>query len=62
GELHQLSLMHADNLNVWSAAATFKETAVGGPTFGYPGPSGQLILIWTGTDKAHHLNIATIQN
>lgn len=59
---HQLSLMHADNVAAWSATATFRETSTGGPAFGYPGPSGQLLLIWTGTDKAHHLNIATIQN
>lgn len=59
---HYLSLMNASAISAWSTPVSFGETAVGGPALGYPGPSGTLLLAWTGTDSAHHLNIATIRS
>ncbi|HEX6122473.1 MAG TPA: glycoside hydrolase family 3 N-terminal domain-containing protein, partial [Ktedonobacterales bacterium] len=39
---------------------TLNETALGGPSLGYVGTAGRMLLGWTGTDAAHHLNLATI--
>jgi beta-N-acetylhexosaminidase len=36
------------------------ENALGGPALGYVGKVGQVLLSWTGTDPAHHLNVAGI--
>ena len=40
--------------------ATLNEQSFGGPLVGYVGAGGQMILVWTGTDLAHHLNVATL--
>lgn len=40
--------------------STFSDTAYGGPVLGYMGDVGKMLLAWTGTDSAHHLNIATL--
>ncbi|HEX6544178.1 MAG TPA: glycoside hydrolase family 3 N-terminal domain-containing protein, partial [Ktedonobacterales bacterium] len=36
------------------------ESALGGPSLGYVGNIGRVLVSWTGTDPAHHLNIATV--
>ncbi len=43
-----------------SDKAILGDTALGGPVLGYIGDVGQMLLAWTGTDSAHHMNIATI--
>lgn len=40
--------------------AILPEQSLGGPTLGYAGASGQMIMMWTGTDPQHHLNVATL--
>jgi hypothetical protein len=59
--VHSLNLM--DTANFMSSpgpVTTFAETATGGPVLGSVGVAHRLLLAWTGTDPAHHLNVATI--
>ncbi len=56
-----LNLMDSGSLTSWvGPITTFAETASGGPSLGSVGVARQLLLAWTGTDAAHHLNVATI--
>jgi hypothetical protein len=57
-----LCLMYANTITSWSAPVTFNEYAMGSPALGYQGPNGSVLIAWTGTDSAHHLNIAVIRN
>ena len=57
---HKLNLMFAPSLSFWSAAVTFNESSPKGPVLGYIGSSGNILLVWIGTDHTHRLNIATI--
>ncbi|HET9110624.1 MAG TPA: hypothetical protein VFN78_07360 [Ktedonobacterales bacterium] len=42
-----------------TTSATLDEAALGGPALGYIG-DGRLALMWTGTDRLHHLNFAAL--
>jgi glucose/arabinose dehydrogenase/PKD repeat protein len=57
---HTISLVFGDTISTWSAVVLLPESANGAPAIGYPGPNGTLILVWTGNDTGHHLNIATL--
>ncbi|WIG61003.1 MAG: Beta-hexosaminidase [Ktedonobacterales bacterium] len=59
---HSVSVRFTPNVSQWplSNKTTLGEAAFGGPALGYGGNVGQTLLAWTGTDSAHHLNIATL--
>lgn len=58
---HSLNLMDTGNFTQWPGpVTTFVETATGGPALGSVAGASQLLLAWTGTDAAQHLNIATL--
>lgn len=62
---HHVNVLYALNLNEFTTnnvKTTLAETAVGGTVtrWNYHGIAKQIYVAWTGTDKAHHLNIATI--
>jgi hypothetical protein len=40
--------------------ATLSEWALGGPELGWRGATFTVVLVWTGTDLYHHLNVATV--
>lgn len=50
------------NWNTANSQATFVETAISSPALVYngDGTTTKVLLAWTGTDTAHHLNVATI--
>ncbi len=57
---HLISYMQTSSLGTWPAQpVTFTETSGFGPVLGYLGNAHQIAMMWTGTDSAHHLNIAT---
>jgi peptidoglycan/xylan/chitin deacetylase (PgdA/CDA1 family) len=56
-----LNLRYTDSFPQWpiaGAKTTFDDSVVGAPALGYTGPSGHVLLAWTGTDTNHHLNVA----
>lgn len=59
---HSVNVRFTQSLSQWplSYKTTLSETALGGPSLGYMGDVGRMLLSWTGTDAAHHLNIATL--
>jgi len=61
---HYLNLMDTADFHTWPGpVTTFAETATGGPVLGsvnLGGTGHRLQLAWTGTDPAHHLNVAVI--
>ncbi|HEX9068991.1 MAG TPA: polysaccharide deacetylase family protein [Ktedonobacterales bacterium] len=48
----------------WADPATTKvtlnEMALGAPTLGFIGGPGLMLIAWTGTDPAHHVNVAVL--
>lgn len=61
---HSLNIQYTEGFPRWpleDSKATLKETALGGPALGYVGVYRQVIIAWTGTDAAHHLNVAVIK-
>lgn len=67
--LNSLNIAYTSTLNNWPAPiVTLDEQAYGSPALGYSnklaGGSSHtvtLLLVWTGTDPDHHLNIAVVQ-
>jgi peptidoglycan/xylan/chitin deacetylase (PgdA/CDA1 family) len=56
-----LNLRNSDSFPTWpiaGAKTTFGASALGAPALGYTGPSGHVLLAWTGADANHHLNAA----
>ncbi len=43
-----------------STKATLGEWALGGPELGWRGMTNQVVLVWTGTDPGHHLNVGQV--
>jgi hypothetical protein len=39
---------------------TLSELAISGPEMGYVGVNRQVLITWTGTDPAHHMNVAVV--
>lgn len=60
---HHLNAQYTESFPNWvnaNSKTTFGETSLGGPALGYLGVNRQLLITWTGTDAAHHLNVAVI--
>lgn len=61
---HSVNVRYTESFPRWTdrgaTQTTFKDTALGGPALGYVGVYNRVILAWTGTDAAHHLNIAVV--
>lgn len=59
---HSVNVRFTQNFPQWplSGKTTLRDTAFGGPALGFVGNGGVMLLAWTGTDAAHHLNIATL--
>ncbi len=60
---HSLNVQYTEGFPGWplqDTKATLNETAFGGPALGWVGVSRQVLVAWTGTDAAHHLNVAVI--
>jgi hypothetical protein len=63
---HHVNVQFTTSFPSWPPAgtkATLPETALGGPAMGFAQMSpttSQFVVAWTGTDAAHHLNIAVI--
>ncbi len=64
--LHHVNVQYTTSFPSWPSAGTravLPETALGGPVMGFEQTSsftGQFVVAWTGTDAAHHINIAVI--
>jgi hypothetical protein len=62
---HHVNVQYSTSFPSWPAAGTkvtLGETAFSGPQVGYVGGDQQVLIAWTGTDAAHHLNVAVISS
>jgi hypothetical protein len=67
--LNSLNIAYTSTLSNWpTAIVTLNEQGLGSPALGYSNKLGpgqpntvRILLAWTGTDTAHHLNVAIIQ-
>lgn len=67
--LNSLNIAYTSTLSNWPAAiVTLNEQGLGSPALGFSNKLGsgqpstvRILLAWTGTDTAHHLNVAIIQ-
>lgn len=60
---HSLNVQYTESYPSWPSAgakSVLSEMAFGGPSLGFVGVYRQVIIGWTGTDTAHHLNVARI--
>lgn len=60
---HHLNVQYTESFPDWTnvnSKTTFRETDLGAPALGYVGVTRQVVVAWTGTDAAHHLNVAVI--
>ena len=62
---HHVNVLYALTFSQWTTnyvKATLPETAVGGTVVGFvlSPPDQQILVAWTGTDAAHHLNVARV--
>lgn len=62
---HHVNVLYASDFSHWTTSnvkATLPELAVGGTVIGFvlSPPDQQMLVAWTGTDTAHHLNVARI--
>ncbi|HZC07689.1 MAG TPA: hypothetical protein VE338_18780 [Ktedonobacterales bacterium] len=62
---HHVNVLYALTLSQWTTnyvKAKLPETAVGGTVVGFvlSPPDQQILVAWTGTDAAHHLNVARV--
>ncbi len=60
---HHLNVQYTESFTNWTnvnSKATFRETGLGSPALGYVGVARQVVVAWTGTDAAHHLNVAVV--
>lgn len=55
-----LNLQRATVPNAWSSVSTYGLPSLGAPLLGYIGEPHQIVEAWTGTDYAHHINLAII--
>lgn len=62
---HRLNVQFTTSFPTWPTAntkVTLGETAFGGPQVGYVGGSQEVLVAWTGTDSAHHLNVTVVSS
>lgn len=60
---HRLNVQYTESFPDWAnvnSKTTLGETAFGPPALGYIGTERQMLVAWTGTDPAHHLNVAVV--
>jgi peptidoglycan/xylan/chitin deacetylase (PgdA/CDA1 family) len=60
---HSLNLQYTNSYPTWPASGAksiLDNTAFGGPQLAYIGGPQAILLVWTGTDSAHHLNVAVM--
>lgn len=60
---HSVNVKFTTSFPYWPRSydkATLPEEAFGAPALGSVGVSATLLLAWTGTDAAHHLNVAKV--
>ena len=60
---HSVNVKFTTSFPYWPRSydkATLAEQAFGAPVLGSVGVSASLLLAWTGTDAAHHLNVAKV--
>lgn len=60
---HHVNVQYTESYPSWAnvnSKTTFDETAISSPELGYVGVNRQVLVSWTGTDAAHHLNVAVI--
>ncbi|HEY1391320.1 MAG TPA: polysaccharide deacetylase family protein [Ktedonobacterales bacterium] len=61
---HGLNFQYTQGFPAWPdpsvTKATLAESAWGAPALGFIGGPSQMLVAWTGTDTAHHLNVATL--
>ncbi|MGZ6285548.1 MAG: polysaccharide deacetylase family protein, partial [Ktedonobacterales bacterium] len=60
---HSLNVQYTQQFPQWitpNSKSVLSDTALGAPALGHVGGSSNMILAWTGTDPAHHLNAAMI--
>lgn len=60
---HSLNVQYTEGFPRWpldGSKATWTESSLGGPTLGFVGVYRQALVAWTGTDTAHHLNVAVV--
>lgn len=62
---HHVNVQYALTLSQWTTnfvKAILPETAIGGTVIGFvlSPPDQQMLVAWTGTDAAHHLNVARV--
>ncbi len=60
---HHLNVQYTESFPNWTnvnSKTIFRETCLGGPALGYVGVVRQMLVAWTGTDAAHHLNVAVV--
>lgn len=60
---HHLNVQYTERFPDWTnvnSKTTFRETGRGSPALGYVGVARQMLVAWTGTDPAHHLNVAVV--
>lgn len=60
---HHLNVQYTEHFPDWTivnSKATLRETDLGAPALGFIGDQQQMLVAWTGTDAAHHLNVAVV--
>jgi hypothetical protein len=64
---HRIAVMYTQHFPSWSdsnAQSTLAELAISSPELtaepGFNGAASSVLLAWTGTDSAHHLNVAQV--
>lgn len=60
---HHLNVQYTERFPDWTnvnSKTMFGETGLGAPALGYVGQPRQMLVAWTGTDSAHHLNVAVV--
>lgn len=60
---HHLNVQYTESFPDWTnvnSKTTFRETDLGAPALGYVGQPQRMLVAWTGTDAAHHLNVAVV--
>jgi hypothetical protein len=58
-----LSVQYTESFPDWTdvnCQTTLDEAAISGPELAYVGVTDQVLLMWTGTDAAHRLNLAVV--
>ncbi len=62
---HSIHVAFNKTATVWPSAsnsATLGEWALGGPELGWRGLSFVVVMVWTGTDPEHHLNVGMVSS